>query len=466
MNMIKYIGTVLLCVPGFSHAGWVDDWFDNATSSGTSTFKNQQRGFYSLGGMQGRINTTVENPISVQLPKLSGGCGGVNLFYGGISLMDEEYLVQKLENSMQAAPAIAFDMAVKTVTKEFSESLAKFEQITNALNGLQLDDCAIAKSAVTTVVDGRFSDVGGEVLSTITNEQSLFGSTSKNYHESQDKINTANGKPTEDLSSQWQGCHADFKDLFTKQGSLVSRASSKFGMSSYASIVRGYIGDVTVNLSTNGKIPIGREVMPCPKNADSSLDDFIYGLSEGRSATGSCSRYTTKGVQDMVEDNLKAIATSISNKTALSASTLSWINKAPLPVYRLMYRASIDGTVDETIMETSELLSYAYAHRMFDDMHRNALGLLHNMNKVFEESGQGTNYGRQCNKDLFIGIAPLLPKLETRLRETRNRMRQGYVAKLEEYQSMANFIDRQEKIENKRKRKPAQDTLGLGGQAQ
>jgi conjugative transfer pilus assembly protein TraH len=439
---------IALCSVHASGADWVDDWFDNAVSTGPSSFKNQKRGFYSLGGYQGRINTSVDHPVSVQLPKLSSGCGGVNLFYGGVSFMDEEFLVQKLENAMQAAPAIAFDMAIKTVTKEFSESLAKFEQIANQLNSLQLSDCAIAKSAVTTVVEGRYSDMGSDIWRTVTNEQSLGSADSKNYHDSQQKINAGGGVPTLNLNVQWQGCHADFKDLFATPGSLMKKATDKFGMGQYADLVRGYVGDISIDVSAVGQIPVGRTVLPCSANGDSSMTDFVYGSSQSRNEAGQCSPYLADGIKGLVEANLFALADAISNKTIISPALQSWINQAQMPVYRIMHRASVDGTVASTVNETAELLSFSYADKMFNDLYRNARLLFAQMNKLFAESGQGTNPGQQCNKDLFVNVAPLLPTLEKRLDQVRGQMRQGYIAQLEEYQQIAEFVERQKRLEN------------------
>jgi conjugative transfer pilus assembly protein TraH len=452
---------IWLCSGFASAADWVDDWFDNAVSTGPSSFKSQKRGFYSLGGFQGRINTSVDHPISVQLPKLSSGCGGVNLFYGGVSFMDEAFLVQKLENAMQAAPAIAFDMAIKTVTKEFSETLGKFEQIANQLNNLQLGDCAIAKSAVTTVVEGRYSDMGADIWRTVTNEQSLGTGDSKNYHDSQQKINTGGGVPTMNLSTQWQGCHGDFKDLFASPGSLVKKATDKFGMGQYADLVRGYVGDISIDVSAVGQIPVGRTVLPCSANGDSSMADFVYGSSQSRNEAGQCSQYLADGIKGQVETNLSSIADAIANKMRITPQLQSWIDQAPMPVYRIMHRATVDGTVEGTINETAELLSFAYADKMFNDLYRNARLLFAQMNKVFAESGQGANPGQQCNKNLFINVAPLLPTLEKRLDQVRGQMRQGYIAQLEEYQQIAEFIERQKRLEDQRAVKLSGEALGL-----
>ena len=88
---------------------WIKDWFDSSISSGAEHYESQQRGFYSLGSYRARMNTSNDYLLSANLPRIRSGCGGIDLFAGGLSFLDEEYLVEKFQNMIQAAPAIAFD---------------------------------------------------------------------------------------------------------------------------------------------------------------------------------------------------------------------------------------------------------------------------------------------------------------------------------------------------------------------
>lgn len=81
------------------------------------------------------------------------GCGGIDGFLGGFSFLDPDYLVEKAQRAMQAAPYVAFDMALKTMCKECADTLGKIEQITNFLNGIQLNECALAKPIATAMVE-------------------------------------------------------------------------------------------------------------------------------------------------------------------------------------------------------------------------------------------------------------------------------------------------------------------------
>ena len=71
-------------------ANWTDDWFASSTSSGASSYKNQQRGFYSAGSYSARFNVSNDPLLTISPPRVSAGCGGVDLFLGGMSMLDPD----------------------------------------------------------------------------------------------------------------------------------------------------------------------------------------------------------------------------------------------------------------------------------------------------------------------------------------------------------------------------------------
>src|SRR5690606_32320187 len=93
----------------------VDDWFDNAVYDSPDSFSSQKRGYYTAGGFSARVKSTTEYPVTISMPKLSAGCGGIDAFLGGFSFLDADYIVEKLQGMIQAAPYVAFQMALKTM---------------------------------------------------------------------------------------------------------------------------------------------------------------------------------------------------------------------------------------------------------------------------------------------------------------------------------------------------------------
>ncbi|MEE4209040.1 MAG: conjugal transfer protein TraH, partial [Parvularcula sp.] len=59
-----------------------------ANVTGPSAFDGQAAGYYSGGSLWTRFPTKQINPVNLQLPRASGGCGGIDLFGGSFSFIN------------------------------------------------------------------------------------------------------------------------------------------------------------------------------------------------------------------------------------------------------------------------------------------------------------------------------------------------------------------------------------------
>lgn len=218
-NNIKSLLMALLLPLSLSNqASWVDDWTAQSTRSGPDYFEGQKRGYFTSGSYQARFRNSQESLFSIQKPRLKSGCGGIDLFMGGFSFMDPEYLMQKMQRALQAAPAIAFDLALKEIMPEAAASLGKFEGIINKLNSLQLSECGIANDAVN-AIKGDFklsSSSFDQVASLLDSKQSIDNSSSKNSVNYKELQGNNGNKPTTEQKDGVEGCSAEFKAVFTR----------------------------------------------------------------------------------------------------------------------------------------------------------------------------------------------------------------------------------------------------------
>jgi len=76
--------------------------------SGLPYIKGQQRGYYSGGSFSARMACQKGLFINRAAPRIKAGCGGLDIFTGGISFMNFDYLVKKTGKDLQAAPAAGF----------------------------------------------------------------------------------------------------------------------------------------------------------------------------------------------------------------------------------------------------------------------------------------------------------------------------------------------------------------------
>ena len=77
-----------------SAQSWAESWFDNVTYTSPGSFEDQTRGYLTAGGMSGRVDVHNDYLMSLSLPKVKAGCGGIDMFLGGMSFLDPDYLVQ------------------------------------------------------------------------------------------------------------------------------------------------------------------------------------------------------------------------------------------------------------------------------------------------------------------------------------------------------------------------------------
>jgi len=309
MIMRLFAISFVLLSPSIYAADWVDDWFDNAVYDKPASYTSQKRGYYSAGGFSARVNTATDYPISISPPRLNVGCGGIDAFLGGVSFLDKDFLVDKTQAIMQAAPYVALDMAMKTMCKECSDTLAKAEQVINFLNGIQLNECQMAKPIVTAALDQSPEALKG-LWTEMTGTKDLDDAKTRMWGETTNDIKSANGAPTNDIKTLIDGCPAEFKEVM-KNGSMIERITNKLGMGQYADTIRGYVGDVNIYAGASDKVPQARRVLRCEQNNDVSLDDMLHGRSYIRKSNGTCSQSTGSSVYSIVESKLTKISTAI-----------------------------------------------------------------------------------------------------------------------------------------------------------
>ena len=426
------------------HGDWVDSFFGQTRSMhGASSFQSQQRGFYSAGGFSGRHRSSTDYLMTVSLPKVKTGCGGVDAFYGGMTFLNPDYLVKKFNNMLQMLPAVAFDMALKEVAKELSESMGKLTAITDYLNNIQMNECAMAKRLVTTVRQGN-PDILGEMWGEMTGDQQLnIQSKKDNFYSVGQDIKANDNNPTQDLRPRTSGCPELVRDVF-KGGSVIAHATQKVGLSEYAGIMRGYIGDVIIK---DGLIPTARSEAPCRENNEASLEDMLEGQTWGMDEQGKCTQ-TQKGksLYALIHKRLTGIGEGLKNNQPLTAVQQSFVDATPgIPVYAILRKAVVKDTLDLEIAQMTDSVGTAYAWMLFNNLYSNSEFLFAKVNGALEQPGVTDNTPQTtqnppnngqpkktapaktgCDYRVYASAIDHFHQLHERLRENRRHLRGTY----------------------------------------
>jgi conjugative transfer pilus assembly protein TraH len=124
----------------------------NVTNPGA--YSSAQRSGFVGGGIALRTPIKPINLMAFDPPRISAGCGGVDMYGGSFSFINAAQFTQLLRNIMNNALGLLFKAALKAIDPGISDLLAEFSKTVNDLNSLASNTCAIANQAISSIKAG------------------------------------------------------------------------------------------------------------------------------------------------------------------------------------------------------------------------------------------------------------------------------------------------------------------------
>lgn len=143
---------------------FMSDMYSNTTAAGM--FQTQQRGVISGGSYVGRFGIKSINLVSFDPPRVSAGCGGINLFGGSFSFINAQELTQLLRAIAQNALGLLFQLGLNAISQPLSSLLTTWSAKLQEMNALLKNSCEAARKLF------QIDKTGGEMLNSI---KSSFG---------------------------------------------------------------------------------------------------------------------------------------------------------------------------------------------------------------------------------------------------------------------------------------------------
>ncbi|WP_298673198.1 conjugal transfer protein TraH [uncultured Sphingomonas sp.] len=426
-----------------SAQSWAETWFDNVTYTNPGSFNDQTRGYLTAGGMTGRVDVHNDYLMSVTLPKVKAGCGGIDMFLGGMSFLDPDYLVQKLESILQAAPAVAFQYLLETLDEKMGNIISKMEAATNFLNSIQVNDCRLANRMVQIA---KGDDNMSGIIEEMTGYKSVKEGFAKSYQQSREKIQANANSPTEDLKDALDNCPPEVTEIF-KSGSLLAHAAARVGASDWAGVMRARVGDVYMRWDPADKVPIFSAIPACPHQDSEGIDDFLTGRVQTRAlsvppTSADCSvNGSGKGALVLARSRMESIALKIRTRAALTPEEQQFVaNVRTLPIYRLLEWGIRQGVVDSVIADTDELVALTLAYQMLNDLTRSIDFTLTNAERGVTAAGAGdAANAKVCQTRILTKGIDQLRDLRDEVLRQRAQMRQSYMAALNQANLSATY---------------------------
>ena len=431
--------------------GWIDDWIQQKTVVSPQYFETQKRGYATIGNMSARWHTGVDHPITVTPPGFKTGCGGIDLFGGGIGFMQYDYLVKKLQRVMgPAAAAFAFDLALNTLCEPCANGIKSFTAIVDRLNQLQINDCKASKAAatmlVTTATKGWTAAKKSEAVTDFTQNTGISDLYNEVIKLGADKTTdqAAQDNSAGTMDNAMKDCPAAVKDIFLTDGSVLEHIASKRGIPvGYAKLMRGFIGDINVDAEHINF----QYINSCSENSAEKIDAFVNGEMYERDPVdaGDCTKISSininghqyTSIRNWAYTKLKEVADNMAGKAAMSAETSNFVNSITNPIYSGMksYIAAMGSNADTAIAADTfaDLAASTITYQMIIDFYDTINGAINTAQNVMKNSSGAKSGGSQykCNLGLITGAL-------TDLEDKRSKLR-TYVATAQ--RSYANKID-------------------------
>jgi conjugative transfer pilus assembly protein TraH len=361
-----------------------------------------------------------------------------------MSFLDPDYLVQKLESILQAAPAVAFQYLLETLDEKMGNIISKMEAATNFLNSIQVNDCRLANRMVQIA---KGDDNMSGIIEEMTGYKSVKEGFAKSFQQSREKIQANRNSPTEDLKDALANCPTEVTDIF-RTGSLLSHAATRVGAGAWASVMRARVGDVYMRWDANDKVPVFSAIPACPHQDTESPQDFLTGSVQRRALnippTGAdCSADAGRGALELARERMQSITAKIRTRTVLTTEERQFVaNVRTLPVYRMLEWGVRQGVPDSVIADTDELVALTLAYQMLNDLTRSIDFAVGNAERGASVAAAADSESSNIcqTRILSKGIEQLRDLREEVLRQ-RAQMRQSYMAALTQANLSTSYAD-------------------------
>ena len=460
LMLLKRMGmiAVIILFPATVSAGWVDDWLQQRTVNTPDYFAGQQRGYYSGGSFSARWPSRTDYPVTVEAPRIKSGCGGIDVFMGGFSFLNTDYLVDKLQSILENAPAVAFDLALKTLCEQCSNTIKNFEALADNLNSLQIDECAAAKEMIGVVMDENgfhSTEVMREKLGTAIKENKLSQGVAEMWDilTKEDKANN-NVPQAGDVSRVTTGCNADIRATFLSGGSLLENVGvSKMGFPIvYVNLIRGLVGDLKLEGPANA-YKVAYEP-PCSENNPDDIQAFANGSVVAKDTGGNCNLIpdANRDLVVYVRDLLAGIADKIESKGGgLSAAEEEFLANSPLAPLPILKTAVGTEMKEAVIASLADITAKAYSLQMLSDLAIRAESVADKAKEMLTKqatAGAGQP-AENCAAVVFAESADQnLTRMLQKIHRLQDSARASYVSSAREMATIMEYLTHMQRLES------------------
>lgn len=152
LRLRLYFALVLCLVIPATQAQSIADALQDVTSgvsvstSDVSVMRSQSRTYVSGGGVSMRFGTKSLQLISIEPPRMSAGCNGIDMHFGGFSFISGAEIQDMVKMIMKNAVGLVVDLAIKVLCPACADAMATIRNLASLARSMAADSCQAAKA--------------------------------------------------------------------------------------------------------------------------------------------------------------------------------------------------------------------------------------------------------------------------------------------------------------------------------
>lgn len=302
-------------------------------------YQGQRAGFYTAGNIYARSSVRNLQFMRVTWPKVSSGCGGIDVTFGGFSHIKGKEFVDFTKEILNNSQGLAFQLALEQATPLLGNVATKMQNLATWINQTNQSSCANAESLVAGLAP-RTRQAQQLACQNIGQSKNLFsdwaearqgcgkGSSDYDY----DKVINANSSHEQVIDNTNVTWNALKKNgLFANDQELAELLMSLSGTLIFTRDAEGIHHQRLSSLITNNNL-----ISALLRGGDAQLyecDEKINCLNP-KLATRSID--VTHGLESKVRDIILEMATKIHNNEEQSPAAIGLIESTQYPIMKMI----------------------------------------------------------------------------------------------------------------------------------
>ncbi|HDT0787896.1 TPA: conjugal transfer protein TraH [Klebsiella aerogenes] len=331
--------------------------FDSNTSQ-PRVWQGQAAGYATGGSLYARTQVKTIQLVSMALPDINAGCGGIDAYLGSFSFINSEQLQRFAKQIMSNSAGYFFDLALQTTVPEIKTAKDFLQKMASDINSTNLSSCQAAQG----IVGGLFprTQVSQQkVCQDIAGESNIFADWAASRQGC-----TVGGK----MDSVQERAGDKDKERVMKNINIMWHGLSRNRLFDGNKELKEFIMTLTGTLifGENG------EITPLP--ARTADQDLIKAMMEGGHAriyhcndSEKCLKVVADATVTIASDKalknqIRKLLASIQNKAVadekLTEQEKGFISSTTIPIFKYLVDPQMLGVSDSLLYQLTDYIGY------------------------------------------------------------------------------------------------------------